>query len=90
MINVTVDRTRPDSNIDSAPADPTNATDADFDFSANESGVSFQCQLDGGTYGACSSPQSYNGLADGSHTFDVRATDVAGNVEAVPQASRGQ
>ena len=86
VINVTVDRTRPDSNIDSAPADPTNATDADFDFSANESGVSFQCQLDGGTYGACSSPQSYNGLADGSHTFDVRATDVAGNVEAVPQS----
>jgi hypothetical protein len=86
VINVTVDRTRPDSNIDSAPADPTNATDADFDFSANESGVGFQCRLDGGGYGACSSPKSYNGLADGSHTFDVQATDVAGNVEAVPQS----
>ena len=85
VVNVTVDRTRPVSSIDSAPADPTNATGASFSFSASEGGVTFQCRLDGGLFGACSSPQTYSSLADGGHTFDVEATDPAGNVEAAPQ-----
>ena len=85
VVNVTVDRTRPATSIDSAPADPTSATGASFDFSASEGGVSFQCRLDGGSFAACSSPKSYSSLADGSHTFDVQATDAAGNPESAPQ-----
>jgi hypothetical protein len=86
VVNVTVDRTRPVSSIDSAPSHPTNATGASFDFSASEGGVSFECGLDGGAFGACTSPKSYSGLADGPHTFDVRATDAAGNGESAPQS----
>ena len=32
----------------------------------------------------CDSPQSYSGLAVADHTFSVRATDAAGNVDASP------
>ena len=86
IVNVTADRTRPVTSIDSAPADPTSATGASFDFGASEGGVTFQCRIDEGAYGACSSPKSYSSLADGSHTFDVQATDPAGNAEAAPQS----
>src|SRR5829696_4951601 len=86
IVNVTVDRTRPVTSIDSAPAYPTSATDGSFDFNGSEGGVSFQCRLDGGSFGACSSPKSYSSLAEGPHTFDVQATDAAGNAEAAPQS----
>src|SRR4029079_457612 len=44
----------------------------------------FECQLDGGGWSSCSSPKSYTGLSQGSHTFQVRATDGAGNTDASP------
>ncbi|HET6656454.1 MAG TPA: Ig-like domain-containing protein [Gaiellaceae bacterium] len=85
VLNVTVDRTRPVTSIDSAPSDPTSATGASFDFSGSEGGVGFECRLDGGSFGPCASPKSYSSLAEGTHTFDVQATDAAGNAEATPQ-----
>lgn len=56
------------------------STSASFQFTDSESGVSFLCSLDGGGYAACSSPKSYTGLAQGSHTLRVEAKDAAGNV----------
>lgn len=44
-----------------------------FTFSSDEAGVSFQCSVDGGAFAACTSPQSYTGLASGAHTVDMRA-----------------
>ena len=70
-VTVTVDTTAPNTTISSAPATPTNATGASFAFSSNEAGSSFECQLDGSGYSACSSPKSYTGLSEGSHTFQV-------------------
>ena len=39
---------------------------------------------DGAAFSECSSPQAYSGLADGSHSFAVRARDAVGNVDTTP------
>jgi hypothetical protein len=84
---ITVDTVAPQTTIDSGPSGTTSATSATFTFSANESGSSFACSLDGAPFTACASPQAYSGLTEGSHTFAVRATDRAGNTDPTP-ASR--
>ncbi len=81
------DTTPPDTSIDSSPASPTEATSASFSFSSSESGSSFQCQLDSGSWADCASPQSYSGLTVADHTFSVRATDAAGNVDDTPASA---
>ena len=80
----TFDTTAPQTTIDSSPSNPTSSTSADFGFSASEGGSTYQCRLDGGAWGACTSPKNYAGLADGSHTFQVRATDQPGNTDVSP------
>lgn len=77
------DTTPPDTTITSGPTGSTTATDASFSFSATEPSA-FQCELDGAAWSTCTSPQAYSGLAVGSHTFAVRATDTAGNVDPTP------
>ena len=83
----TLDQQPPDTSIDSGPSGETNSTGATFGFAATESNVSFECKLDGGPWESCASGKTYSSLAPGSHTFYVRGTDQAGNVEA-SEASR--
>jgi endonuclease/exonuclease/phosphatase family metal-dependent hydrolase len=78
----TIDTVAPDTTISSAPSGTVNSTDATFSFSSNETGSTFTCSLDGAAFASCTSPASYSGLANGTHTFAVRATDLAGNVDA--------
>src|SRR5439155_972300 len=80
----TVDATAPDTTITAAPPATSTSRSASFSFTATEAGSSFACQLDGGAFAACVGPQSYSGLVDGSHTFQVRATDAAGNTDPTP------
>jgi len=82
--NWTIDTTAPDTVIDGGPANPTNSTSASFTFHATEAGSSFACQLDSGGFSACTSGQNYTGLAVGAHTFEVKATDGAGNTDPTP------
>ena len=74
----------PDTNLTGTPSALTNSSNATFSFTASTSGSTFECQLDGGTFGACTSPQAYTGLAAGSHTFQVRALDGAGQRRPLP------
>jgi hypothetical protein len=83
------DVTAPDTSITSHPSNPSNSTSASFDFTGSDevggSGVAaFECDLDGGGFSACTSPKSYTSLSNGSHTFQVRAKDTAGNTDATP------
>ncbi|MGH3340382.1 MAG: hypothetical protein ACRDPL_16355, partial [Propionibacteriaceae bacterium] len=82
----TVDVSAPQTTINSGPPAAANATSASFMFSSNEAGSSFQCSLDGAAYTACTSPESYTALGAGTHTFEVRATDPAGNTDATPDS----
>ena len=80
----TIDNTAPETTIDTSPTDPSNSTAPDFTFSASEPGTTAECRLDGGSWASCTSPAGYTGLAQGAHTFQVRATDTAGNTDATP------
>jgi len=79
----TVDRTAPETGLELASAPParTNHTSVRLSFSASEQGTSFACSLDGAAFTPCTSPQDYSNLEEGPHTFEVKATDAAGNVD---------
>ena len=78
-----LDVTPPQTTISSGAAPSPYGTDISFTFSADEA-ATFECQLDGGGFVPCSSPQNYNGLTAGVHTFEVQATDTALNVDLTP------
>ena len=84
-----LDVTPPETMVDSGPTSPTTSTSATFVFSGSDDvtlagDLHFECRLDGGTFAACTSPLTYSGLLEGSHTFQVRAMDDVGNVEPTP------
>ncbi|MBI4261622.1 MAG: PKD domain-containing protein, partial [Actinobacteria bacterium] len=95
-IDTTVpDTDPPDTVIDSGPDDVTNKTTATFTFhSPDDSEATFECRLDSdqeGDWEACTSAHQVGGgeveaaaLADGDHTFEVRAVDQAGNRDETP------
>jgi hypothetical protein len=78
----TIDTTPPTASITGHPGNPSNVKAPTFAFTANERGSTFSCRLDGAAFGRCTSPKAYANLADGVHTFTVRATDAADNVGA--------
>jgi len=80
------DTTPPETTITAGPAEGSTITQADvsFSFSSSEANSTFSCQLDGSGFSPCTSPKTYDSLANGSHTFYVTATDAAGNTDATP------
>jgi hypothetical protein len=70
-----------------APASPsasTSATFAGFGTTKPSSDAIYECQLDGSTWNPCTDGIALTGLADGAHTFRVRAVDDSGNVDPSP------
>jgi hypothetical protein len=80
---VIADTVAPQTTIGTPPggAPPATTTDknATFTFTSDDQTATFECSLDGGTFNACSSPKQYTNLANGAHSFRVRAKDPAGN-----------
>lgn len=81
-----LDTTSPDTTITAKPTALTNSSLATFNFTGtdNIAVTSFEGSLDGAAFTTVTGPASYTGLTDGSHTFQVRAKDAAGNVDATP------
>jgi Bacterial Ig-like domain len=76
----------PNTTINSGPGGTVASTSASFSFSSSRTGSTFQCSLDGSKFEECTSPQSYSGLGQGSHTFRVRA--IASGLTDTSPASR--
>ena len=71
----------PTVTISQMPAAFSNSSSASFSFSgtSTNSSVSFyECALDQAAFAACSSPASYASLAEGNHSFSVKAKDALG------------
>ncbi|GHH78052.1 Ig-like domain repeat protein [Promicromonospora soli] len=84
-VTITIDRKPPAAPAITSGPTGTSGTNAEFSFTG-EDDVDFECRLDAGSWASCNSPTSHASLADGSHTFEVRAVDDAGN--AGPPATR--
>ena len=81
------DTVPPNTRITSGPQGATNDPTPTSAFSSQpqQSATRFGCKLDSGPYEACSPPKlTLAHLADGSHTFRVRATDPSGNTDLTP------
>jgi hypothetical protein len=75
--------TAPNTVIDAAPALQSNSPNAAFMFHSTATPATFACRIDGAASTACTSPASYSGLVDGTHTFSVAAT-VNGVTDPTP------
>jgi hypothetical protein len=83
--NSLADTTPPQTTITAKPADPSPGADVSFAYGSNEAGSRFECALDGAAFSACPAAGiSYPGLANGAHSFQVRAIDASGNADPTP------
>lgn len=78
----------PQTTIIKGAPNKTKKTTVKFKFRSDEAGSSFECKLDKKRWRGCSSPKKVKRLDAGKHTFKVRATDVAGNVDPRPAKDR--
>jgi hypothetical protein len=82
--------TPPETTIHFGPEGPTFATRPVFGYESNDPSASFECSLDSGPFEPCG-PATYESLegrkgklADGPHTFAVRAVNEAGITDPTP------
>lgn len=71
--------TPPTATIDTKPKTPTRSTSASFTYHSTPAGAQFECKRDAGIFESCDAGGiEYTGLADGGHTFQVRAKNAEG------------
>jgi hypothetical protein len=73
------DTTAPNTKILDGPPQVQLDKSSTFSFSASEPDVRFECRFDQSTFQACTSPITLGSASNGTHRFDVRAIDLAGN-----------
>ena len=80
-----VDTVPPDTAIVSGPSAVDNSLAPAFNFqgSDDQGAVTFECALDDAAFAACTSPATA-AVVDGSHHYQVRAVDAAGNLDPTP------
>ncbi|MCE7990220.1 MAG: DUF11 domain-containing protein [Caldilinea sp. CFX5] len=83
------DTTPPETTITSAPPNPSKSQDAHFTFTGSDNvtpveNLTFECALDNSNFAPCTTPYESTGLANGLHTFRVRAVDSVGNRDPSP------
>jgi hypothetical protein len=73
-----------ETTITGSPSNPTASRDATFYFTSNYKNATFQCSLDAGQPGGCTSPVTYTNLSPGKRTFKVIASSgqLAGKTPA--------
>ena len=76
-VDFAVDTQAPNSSVTDVSV---NGTTAVATFTSDDAQATYQCSLDGGPFATCTSPATFSGLSDGTHTFAVRGTDAHGNV----------
>lgn len=77
----------PETAIVSRPPRKTKERRPEFTFTADEPGTIFHCRYDGKPFQRCEGTKRAR-VKVGKHLFEVRATDVAGNVDATPAAAK--
>lgn len=73
----------PETTITLSPGEFSNAGTATFEFESNNPDARFTCSLDGEPAAACTSP-FVRTLADGPHSFSVRAINANGLADNTP------
>jgi RHS repeat-associated protein len=88
---VVVDNTPPDTQITAGPSGDVQETGATFTFTGTDNltpaaSLAFAWRLDGAAFGAFSTvtTASFTGLAEGPHTVEIKARDLAGNEDPTP------
>jgi hypothetical protein len=77
------DATAPETTITAGPNGLTGDDTPTFAFTSDP-GSTFECKIDAGAFASCASPFTSSSLGNGPHTFEVRATDLATNVDLSP------
>jgi hypothetical protein len=90
-LTVIVDNTPPDTQITAGPADTITGSTATFTFTGADNvspatALAFAWRLDGGAFTpfATMTAAALSGLGAGSHVFEVKARDLAGNEDPSP------
>jgi Ca2+-binding RTX toxin-like protein len=84
LSDFTLDATAPDTDVQ-GPSGTTSDSTPEFSFSSPAPDTAqFLCRFDGNSFFLCVSPLTAAPLADGSHTFEVAASDALGNVDQTP------
>src|SRR5690349_17278605 len=71
--------TAPSVTITSKPAVWASSASASFAWSKSGTISSTTCQIDGGSFTACTTSKTYSGLAAGAHTFTVKVSGSSGS-----------